>query len=116
MRTAPTTKWNSNPDVKRAVIAFTRPTPRNLKLGQFHTYKLRTTPADTNSPTYELSIPFSDKGLPEEWIKFWRGLQTVLKGQNVTQKPESYAVAKTLLKGNTLTVFKQAEISHRNEM
>ena len=115
MRTAPTSKQQSNPDVKRAVIAFTRPTLRQLERGQFHTYKLRTTPADVTSPTYELSIPFFDEGTPKEWIKFRRGLQAVLKGQNITQGPPSYAVAKTLLKGNVLTVFEQAEITHRNQ-
>eukprot|EP00957_Ditylum_brightwellii_P074883 5691701-Ditylum_brightwellii.AAC.1 len=115
MRTAPTTKWNSNPNVKRVVIAFMRPTPRNLERGQFYTYKLHTTPADTDSPTYKLSVPFFDEGLPKEWIKFRHGLQAVLKGQNVTQGPASYTVAKTLLKGNALTVFDQAEISHRNQ-
>eukprot|EP00957_Ditylum_brightwellii_P001182 92981-Ditylum_brightwellii.AAC.1 len=31
------------------------------------------------------------------------------------QGPPSYAVAKTLLKGNALTVFKQAEIAHGNQ-
>eukprot|EP00957_Ditylum_brightwellii_P093379 7110254-Ditylum_brightwellii.AAC.1 len=81
----------------------------------FHTYKLRTTPADPDLLIYELSIPFFDKGLPKEWIKFQRGLQAVLKGQNVTQGPTSYAVAKTLLKGDALTVFKQAETVHRNQ-
>eukprot|EP00957_Ditylum_brightwellii_P051939 3939668-Ditylum_brightwellii.AAC.1 len=68
MRTAPTTKQQSNPNVKQAVIEFTRPTPRQLERGQFHTYKLRTTPADANSPTFELSIPFFDERAPEEWI------------------------------------------------
>eukprot|EP00957_Ditylum_brightwellii_P211415 15366142-Ditylum_brightwellii.AAC.1 len=115
MRTAPTTKQQSKPDVKQAVIAFTRPMPRQLKCGQFHMYKLRTTLADTNSPIYKLSIPFFDEGLPKEWIKFWCGLQAVLKGQNVTQGPPSYAVAKTLLKGNVKTVFEQAEITHGNQ-
>eukprot|EP00957_Ditylum_brightwellii_P157843 12014397-Ditylum_brightwellii.AAC.1 len=61
------------PDVKQAVIAFMRPTPRQL-----------------------------EHGTPKKWIKFWRGLQAVLKGQNVMQGPPSYAVAKTLLKGDTL--------------
>eukprot|EP00957_Ditylum_brightwellii_P061660 4678693-Ditylum_brightwellii.AAC.1 len=107
MRIVPTTKQQSNPDVK--------PTPRQLKRGQFHRYKLRTTPADANSPTYKLSIPFYDEGLLKEWIKFQRGLQAVLKGQNMTQGPPSYAVAKTLLKGNVLTVFEQAEITHGNQ-
>eukprot|EP00957_Ditylum_brightwellii_P047707 3624428-Ditylum_brightwellii.AAC.1 len=115
MRMAPTTKRHSNPNVKRAVIAFTRPTPRNLEHGQFHMNKLRTTPADADSPTYELSIPFFDEGLPKEWIKFRRGLQAELKGKNVTQGPASYAVVKTLLKGDALMVFKQAEITHRNQ-
>eukprot|EP00957_Ditylum_brightwellii_P007485 566279-Ditylum_brightwellii.AAC.1 len=91
MRTAPTTKHHSNPNVKQVVIAFMRPTPRQLNRGQCHTYKLCTTPADTNSPTYELSIPFFDEGAPIEWIKFGRGLQAVLKGQNVTQGLPSYA-------------------------
>eukprot|EP00957_Ditylum_brightwellii_P123952 9448994-Ditylum_brightwellii.AAC.1 len=87
MRIAPTTKQQSNPNVKQAVIAFTRPTPRQLEQGQFHTYKLSTTPADATSPTYKLSIPFFGEGAPKEWIKFRRGLQVVLKGQNVMQGP-----------------------------
>eukprot|EP00957_Ditylum_brightwellii_P009693 730632-Ditylum_brightwellii.AAC.1 len=49
---------------------------------------------------------------PKEWIKFQCGLQAVLKGQNVTQGPPSYTVAKALLKGDALTVFEQAEIDH----
>eukprot|EP00957_Ditylum_brightwellii_P120480 9192539-Ditylum_brightwellii.AAC.1 len=61
MRTEPDTYWHSNPNVKLAVLAFMRPTLRNIKSGQFHTYKLRTTPADTDSPTNKLSIPFYDK-------------------------------------------------------
>eukprot|EP00957_Ditylum_brightwellii_P172878 13161162-Ditylum_brightwellii.AAC.1 len=85
MRTAPSTKRVTNPDVKRGVIALTRPTPKTLGRSQYHTYRLRTTPADTSSPTYELAIPFFDKGMPEEWIKFWRGLQAVLKGQTPLQ-------------------------------
>eukprot|EP00957_Ditylum_brightwellii_P081962 6232644-Ditylum_brightwellii.AAC.1 len=116
MKTAPTTKRISNHDVNQAVIVLTRPTPRTLKRGQFHTYKLCTTPADTNSPTYKLAMPFFDKGTPKEWIKFRRGLQAVLKGQNVMQGPASYAVTKTLLKGNGLMVFKQAETSHGNQI
>eukprot|EP00957_Ditylum_brightwellii_P174129 13257806-Ditylum_brightwellii.AAC.1 len=102
MRTVPATIKQSSPDMKRAIIPFPRPTPRQLERGQFHTYKLRTIPADATSPLYELSVPFFDKGTPEEWIKFRCGLAAVLKGQNITQGPASYAVAKMLLKGNAL--------------
>eukprot|EP00957_Ditylum_brightwellii_P072397 5502277-Ditylum_brightwellii.AAC.1 len=72
----------NNPDIKRAVIAFQQPQAKQLEQGQYHTYKLCTTPADDTSPIYKLSIPFFDNGTPEEWIKFRRGLQAVLKGQN----------------------------------
>eukprot|EP00957_Ditylum_brightwellii_P201251 15324786-Ditylum_brightwellii.AAC.1 len=75
MRTAPTTKRAGNPDVKRAAITFTRPTPRTLEQGPYHTYKLRTNPTDPDSPTYKLSIPFFTKESPKEWIKFRRGLK-----------------------------------------
>eukprot|EP00957_Ditylum_brightwellii_P026007 1966491-Ditylum_brightwellii.AAC.1 len=84
MKTVPSTK-QSNPDVKQAIIAFQQPPPRQLERRQYHMYKLLTAPADTTSPIYKLSIPFCDKGTPEEWMKFRRGLQAVLKGQNVTQ-------------------------------
>eukprot|EP00957_Ditylum_brightwellii_P181408 13818543-Ditylum_brightwellii.AAC.1 len=68
MKTAPTAPKSSNPDVKQAIIPFLRPDPRNLEKGQYHTYKLCTTPTDLTSPVYELSIPFFDEGTPEEWI------------------------------------------------
>eukprot|EP00957_Ditylum_brightwellii_P131003 9992977-Ditylum_brightwellii.AAC.1 len=82
MKTVPTANKHSNPDVKRAIILFPRPELRNIERGQFHTYKLRTTPADATYAIYKLSIPFFDEGTPEEWIKFQRGLAAVLKGQN----------------------------------
>eukprot|EP00957_Ditylum_brightwellii_P079555 6048904-Ditylum_brightwellii.AAC.1 len=40
MKTAPTSK-QSNPNVKQTVIAFQRPSPRQLKYGQCQMYKLR---------------------------------------------------------------------------
>eukprot|EP00957_Ditylum_brightwellii_P173855 13236104-Ditylum_brightwellii.AAC.1 len=95
MKTAPISTQN-NPGIKMA----------------YHTYKLRMAPADATSPIYKFSVPFFDNGTPKEWIKFRHGLQAVLKGQNVTQGPPSYTVAKTLLKRNALIVSKQAEIDH----
>eukprot|EP00957_Ditylum_brightwellii_P026076 1971597-Ditylum_brightwellii.AAC.1 len=85
MRMVPTTAKHSNPDMKQAIIPFPRPDPRQLERGQFYTYKLCTTLADATSPIYELSLPFFNKGTPEEWIKFQRELATVLKGQQVMQ-------------------------------
>eukprot|EP00957_Ditylum_brightwellii_P076864 5842340-Ditylum_brightwellii.AAC.1 len=82
MKTAPTSTQNNNPNVKRALC---------------------TKPADATSPIYKLSVLFFDNGTPTEWIKFWHGLHAVLRGQNFTQGPPSYAVVKTLLKCNALT-------------
>eukprot|EP00957_Ditylum_brightwellii_P057558 4364190-Ditylum_brightwellii.AAC.1 len=70
MKTVLTANKHSNPDVKQAIILFPRQEPMNLERGQFHTYKLRTTPVDATLPVYKLSIPFFDVGTPKEWIKF----------------------------------------------
>eukprot|EP00957_Ditylum_brightwellii_P017686 1332428-Ditylum_brightwellii.AAC.1 len=98
MKTVHTKPRRSHNDVKRSIIPFKRADPKPLKHGPFHTYKLRTIPADSTSPIYELLLPFFGEGSPEEWILFRRGLTAVLKGQHITQGPPSYAVAKALLK------------------
>eukprot|EP00957_Ditylum_brightwellii_P062858 4768982-Ditylum_brightwellii.AAC.1 len=116
MRTVPTKPGRGNKDVKLLIILLKRADPKLLECGQFHTYKLRTTPADMTSPLYKLSLPFFDSGTPEECILFRRGLTTVFKGQNITQGPLSYVVAKTFLKVDALTVFEQAEIARGNQM
>eukprot|EP00957_Ditylum_brightwellii_P178752 13615233-Ditylum_brightwellii.AAC.1 len=104
MKTVPTANKRGNPDVKWAIIPFLRPELRNLERGQFHTYKLCTTPVDATLPD-----------TLKERIKFRRGLAVVLKGQNVTLGPASYALVKTLLKGDALTMFEQAEITPGNQ-
>eukprot|EP00957_Ditylum_brightwellii_P036849 2790214-Ditylum_brightwellii.AAC.1 len=70
MKTVLTANKHSNPDMKWAIILFPKPDPRNLERGQFHTYKLCTTPVDAILPVYELFVPFFDEETPEEWIKF----------------------------------------------
>eukprot|EP00957_Ditylum_brightwellii_P047079 3575151-Ditylum_brightwellii.AAC.1 len=89
MKTVPMVTKRTNPDVKRAIIPFLRPEPRNLEKGQYHTYKLCTTPVDATLPVYKLFVLFFDEGTPEEWIKFQRVLAAVLEGQNITQGPAS---------------------------
>eukprot|EP00957_Ditylum_brightwellii_P098491 7503322-Ditylum_brightwellii.AAC.1 len=56
-----------------------------------------------------------DEGTLEEWIKFQRRLQAVLNEKNIMQGPASCAVAKTLFKGDALTVFERAVINHSNQ-
>ena len=58
------------------------------------------------SPVYKLAVPFFDRRSLEQWIKFRKNLEAVLKGHNITSGPTNYAVTKTLLKGDTLMVLK----------
>eukprot|EP00957_Ditylum_brightwellii_P056016 4245402-Ditylum_brightwellii.AAC.1 len=64
MKTVPINTQN-NSDIKRVVIAFQQPQDRNLERGQYHTYKLCTTPTDSTSPIYKLSVPFLTMGHPK---------------------------------------------------
>ena len=97
MKLAANTKVN--PDTKREVIPLEMKEYKILEKVHYHTYKLCTIPTSVDSPVYELAVPFFDSGLEEEWIKFLRNLEAILKDQNVTFGPAKYAVAKTLLKG-----------------
>ena len=75
-------------------------------------YKLRTNPTNAESLIYNLMLPFFDCCTPEKWIKFHYGVTALLKEQNITSGMANYAVVKTLLKGDTLTFFEAAEVTH----
>lgn len=96
-------------------VPLERPEHKDLERGEYQTYKLRNTPEDADSPTYELSIPYFTTGTCEEWLRFRKNLSKVLTGQNVTTGPPSYAVARRLLDGDALTVFNNEATSQGNE-
>ena len=48
------------------------------------TYKLRSVPAQANSPTYEVTVKYFDTGLPEEWLLLLRKFDEIYVGQNLT--------------------------------
>eukprot|EP00957_Ditylum_brightwellii_P072935 5542825-Ditylum_brightwellii.AAC.1 len=81
MRTVPSTKSATNPDVKQAVITLMRPTPKTLECSQYHTYRLCTTPTDTDSPTYELAIPFLTKEHPKNGSSSGAGYRQCSRGR-----------------------------------
>eukprot|EP00957_Ditylum_brightwellii_P153144 11656764-Ditylum_brightwellii.AAC.1 len=72
MKAVPRKPGCPSKDMKWSIIPFKRADVKQLERIQFHTYKLRTTPADPMSPLYELSLPFFKEGSPEEWILFRR--------------------------------------------
>eukprot|EP00957_Ditylum_brightwellii_P145759 11099339-Ditylum_brightwellii.AAC.1 len=77
--------------------------------GNFHMYKLCMVLYNAISPTYNLLIPFFNTGSVEEWLKFWQNLQAVITRQNITDPQGMYASIKSMLCGDALTAFKNAE-------
>ena len=91
-----------------------QPNVKELKKHESLTMKLRSDPADNNSQTYDLTIPFFRTGKPEEWLLFLKLLKQVLVGQNITAGPPKYAMTRRLIQGDTLTVFNNAAIDKGN--
>ena len=93
---------------KRCVIPpipLERPAKKDLQLGEYQTYKLCNNPTEENSAVYKLSVPYFWTGTCKEWLLFWRNLNKVITGQNVTGDPGRFTVARRLLEGDALTAF-----------
>eukprot|EP00957_Ditylum_brightwellii_P038478 2907982-Ditylum_brightwellii.AAC.1 len=58
MKTVPTKPGRGNKDVKQSIILFKRADLKPLECRQFHTCKLRTTPADATSPSLRALVTF----------------------------------------------------------
>ena len=69
--------------------------------GQHHSYKSHAVPADATSATYELSVPFYT-GLVEQWSQFRKNVNHVIIGQNATNGPSKFAIARCSLEGDAL--------------
>eukprot|EP00957_Ditylum_brightwellii_P211403 15366135-Ditylum_brightwellii.AAC.1 len=50
-------------------------------------------------------------GTPEEWLQFMEAIMQVIKGQDIQDGDAAYLLVKSLLKGDTLQVFKYEEAS-----
>ena len=89
------------------VISLDRPTEKELKKDDYMSYKLRVHPNDDNSPTYDLTVPFFRGGTPEELLMFIDRLSKVIQGQNLTNAPPRYALARRCLLGDALAAFNE---------
>ena len=107
MKVAYTGAGNTSPKkwIVIPVISFERPEVKELQKHEYLTFKLRSVPTDENSTTYDLTVPFFKSGTCEQLLICIRQLQQVLVGQNVTQGPGMYAVARRIFQGDTLAVF-----------
>ena len=85
------------------------------KKGDFLKIALRTNPTDSSSDTYSLNIRHFRTGTPEEFLKWRKDYDMVIRGQNLTNGPAKYAMARTLLQGDALRVFNNAASTESTE-
>ena len=91
--------------VHTAPIPLERSEHKESAKGDIIRFKLRTTPADDDSPTYELSVNTFETGTPEELLDFVENVSKVIVGQNATTGPPKYALMRRMLKGDAKAAF-----------
>ena len=96
-------------------ILFERVSVNNMSKDQYASFKLRSDPTSANSPTYEQAIRHFNDSTPEEWLLYLNAVQQVLVGQNITTRPQKYAMHRRLLKGDALSIFNEAVTMHGNK-
>ena len=87
-------------------IPFVKPTKKPLSKEQYHTYKLRSSPTNRESPTYNVAVPYFGTGTCKEYLTFLKNFEKVKKGQNITSGANEFALVRRLLEGKALTAFK----------
>ena len=97
------------------VIPLERPETPTLRKDQYLTFKLRSTPTDETSTTYNLTAPFFRNKTPEELLLFIDNIKKVMVGQNMTTGLPKYALVKCLLQGEALTQFTLDAVTLGNE-
>ena len=83
--------------------------------GSYTTLKLRSNPAEENSPIYEIQVPYFKSGTCEQYLEFMDKVQAVIIGQNLTTGPQRVAFMRTVLKGDAYTYFNQYFTTVGNE-
>ena len=77
--------------------------------------KCRIRPNDNDSPTFDLPIPYFSTGSAEEFLSWKDNLKKAIKGQDVSDGPGKFAMARRLLRGDALTAFNNAALLHGSE-
>ena len=108
MLTAPIPKKKNvgTPTLIVPAIPLGRPEKKILTKGQYVEYKCFSSPGDTDSPAYNIQIPYFGTGTPEEWLMFLDNLDKALVGQHITDGPRRYEFTERLLKGDALATFR----------
>ena len=93
------------------VIPFQKEPPRYVSKEDRLSFKLLTTPSNSDSLTYELKTYAFDEGSPEEWLEHVKTYRKIIAGQNITTGEPAFATLKRLLKGKALTDFEKIKVA-----
>ena len=89
-------------------IPLDRPIEDKLIKGQYETLKLWTDPEDSDSTTYELSVPYFHDGISEKSLLFMKNLWKCIYGQALMTGPQKFVLAHHLMQGDALASFSTA--------
>ena len=78
-----------------------------LSKNQYMTFKLRTDPANVNSPIYEYTARYinGDEGARNGLLQWKKDIIKICYGQNITSALAKISLAQQLLKGEALSSF-----------
>ena len=98
-------------------IPFKRFEFGDLEKSEYETYTLKNIPADPNSSTFRVNVPYYRGGRGEQYILFKRNLEKIFAGQNVDDDATRFSIARRLLQGAALATFntKIAEYEEEND-
>ena len=86
-------------------ITLEKPLENKLVIGEYLTIKCRTNSGDKDSTTYDFPLPIFKNGSVEEYLIWKKGFMRAAAGQNATNGPSKFALARRLLDGGALTAF-----------
>ena len=83
--------------------------------GEFLKLDLRSDPTNEDSETYSFSIKFFNFGTAEEWLKWTRDFNKIVRGQGLTTGVARFAMARNILLGEALRVFESKASTQATE-
>ena len=81
---------------------------KEIKKDDLIRFTLRSTPADEDSATFEITVGMFEVGTPEEVLNFVGKIKQVILGQNATTGPARYRIMRRMLRGDALAAFNAA--------
>ena len=91
-------------------INLERPLEKVLNKGEYIAIKYLNNPADNDSGSYEINLPYYGGGSPEERLAWKDILLKALDGQSISMGPLWYTFTERLLTGDAKATFNKAAL------